>query len=467
MLRPEMRAKQRRYTLATALLIVRRMETTATRGAVFAEIKDKNRVYRLIDGLYERAGSRLLQPLALFAYMIKCLVSLGPFDATNTEAVSIASFPNEHKTIKRIAALVPHIGLLRVSSAYRHMAKPSNILIALRLMAAMPRLWPVLRRLANSYSFMPAARIASALAFYIRFVWLLKAEPALKAAIVTSNYSPDAVGLAAAAHKLGRRVVYANHAPVPVNGAFVPPVLADCGLFYGDTITRSYKALSECHAEVGLIGQPIPARSMEWRDQIETVGIFLTAGTRMDVLRSLVATIRLSHPGARVLIRQHPVALLKTNFAELEVDDANVALTIGNPLEEEIAACDLVVCGNSGVALNVLSAGRPVAYLSSLDSVPFDYNGFVASRLVYSMPWWSDDLYQRLQSFYQTPGWRDVMQSYDASFGADIDEVRSQAGLLLERHIRGGPSVAPASLEDRSVGDTQLATPRQRNRSAA
>lgn len=443
------------------------METTATRGAVFAEIKAKNRLYRLVDGLYERAGSRLLQPVALFAYMIKCLVSLGPFDASKAEAVSIASFPNEHKTVNRVAGLVPQIGLLRVTTARKHMLVPGNFMMALRMLAAMPRLWSVLRQLAKNYSFMPAARIASALAFYMRFVWLLEAETALKAAIVTSNYSPDAVGLAAAAHKLGRRVVYANHAPVPINGAFVPPVLADCGLFYGDKITQSYKALSECTAEVGLIGQPVPARPMEWRDQIETVGIFLTAGTRKDVLRSLVATIRLSHPDARILIRQHPVALLKTSFADLEVDDANVTLTIGNPLEEEIAACDLVVCGNSGVALNVLSAGRPVAYLSSLDSIAFDFNGFVASRLVHSMPWWSDDLYQRLKSFYQAPGWRDVMQSYDAGFGTDIDAVRSKAGQLLEQHIRAEPFDARASLEGVSGKEAPFAAPERRRRSAA
>jgi hypothetical protein len=40
---------------------------------------------------------------------------------------------------------------------------------------------------------MPAARIASALAFYMRFSQLFAERPALHAAIVASNSSPEAV----------------------------------------------------------------------------------------------------------------------------------------------------------------------------------------------------------------------------------------------------------------------------------
>jgi hypothetical protein len=54
-----------RYDLATALRIVRRMETSAGRGAVFEEIKAKNPLYRLVDGAYSLAGALALQPLVL------------------------------------------------------------------------------------------------------------------------------------------------------------------------------------------------------------------------------------------------------------------------------------------------------------------------------------------------------------------------------------------------------------------
>lgn len=428
--------RRERYDLATALGVVRAMETSAGRAAVFEEIKNKNAVYRLVDKLYVLAGTRFLQPLALLLYMIKCAVSLGPFDDAEAEAVSISTFDNEHKTITRVAALAPGVPILRLTADRNHLFRPGQVVVLLKMLASAKRIWPFLRMLARTHSFMPSARIASALAFYIRFSWLFQERPGLNAAIVASNYSPEAVGMAAAAHRMKRRVVYSNHAPVPANGAVVPPVYADCALLYGEVSKTTYETRSSCTAEVAYIGQPARSRPMEWRQHVETVGVFLTAGTKTDVLRSLIATIRVDLPEARILIRQHPVLLLKTDFSGLDLKDDNVELTIGNPLDDEIAACDLVICGNSGVAMNVLSGGRPVAYLSSLDGIHFDANGFVASRLVHAMPWWSEDIYDRLKAFYQAPGWQSVMQSYDASYGADIEALKREAASVLLRQVR-------------------------------
>ncbi len=426
-------ASRDRYDLATALRIVRRIETSATRGAVFAEIKNKNRLYRLVDGLYAKAGARTMQPLVLLAYMLKCVLSVGPFDAKDAQAVSISNFGNEAHAIDRIAALLPGTRLLRLSLTRGHAFGPGQLRAAWRLLGSAPRIWRFLSSLARSHSFMPSARIASALAFYMRFAQLLEDHPALTGAIVASNYSPEATGLAAAAHQMGRQVVYVNHAPVPANGASVPPVLADCAVFYGDAVRETYVRRSRCNAEVVLIGQPGTARPMEWRHKVRTVGIFLTALTRGDVVSSLVSTIRANSPGARILIRNHPVALLKTDFSNLV--GADVEVTIGNPLDDEILACDLVVCGNSGVAMNVLSGGRPVAYVDTLDGLSFDYNGFVESGLICHVKAWSKDTYASLKDFYDRPEWRDVMRRYDASYDADAGVLNRAAARVIRRRL--------------------------------
>ncbi|MBD2842461.1 hypothetical protein [Erythrobacter rubeus] len=428
----------RQYDLPTALRIVRALETTSGRAAVYEEIKNKNAVYRAVDALYESADKRILQPFFLFLYMVKCAVSIGPVEdrEAELEAVALHNFSNEEKTIDRVAALVPDLRLLRLAIERRHVLHFRQLTIALKMIGASARIWPFLQILARRHSFMPSARIASALAYYIWFSWLFENRQELKAAIIASNYSPEAVGMAAAAHRTDRQVVYSNHATVPANGTVVPPVYADCALFYGDKTTQTYRRRSSCTAEIALIGQPGEAHPMQWREEVETIGIFLTSGTKIDVLKSLIATIRIDLPDARILIRQHPVTLLKTDFSGLALDDDRVELTIGNPLDEEIAACDLVICGNSGVAMNVLCGGRPVAYLSSLDGIKFDANGFVESRLVYSMPWWSDDIYSRVKAFYNLPGWVQVMQSYDASYGADLAELKAQAAAVLLRNVR-------------------------------
>lgn len=432
-IRPPQRSK---YDLATAIGIVREMETSVGRAAVYEEIKKKNLIYRLVDTLYEHSGKRVIQPLFLLLYMIKCTISIGSFGCRDAEAVSIANFANEHKTIARISALIPDVRLQNLSVDRKHLFAFGQIKTALRMLGAARQIWSFMRLLVRAHSFMPAARIASTLAFYMRFSHIFTERPNLNTAIIASNYSPESVAMAAAAHALGRRVIYANHAPVPANGPVIPPVHADCALFYGDMTTKIYTRRSACTAEVALIGQPGDTRKMQWRDNVSTIGIFLTSGTKIDVLQSLIATIRLDLPDARIVIRQHPVTLLKTDFSSLAIKDDKTELTLGNPLDEEIAACDLVICGNSGVALNVLSGGRPVSYLSSLDGILFDSNGFVESRLVYSMPWWSEDIYGRLKSFYSMPGWLDVMRSYDAKYETDVSALKREAAAVLMRYIR-------------------------------
>lgn len=432
-----------RYDLATALRIVRRMETSAGRGAVFEEIKSKNPLYRLVDTLYSKAGASIMQPLLIFAYMLKCVVSLGPFEADDAEAVSISQFGNEHHSVDRLAALVPSARLLRLSLKRGHLVGRGQLLATYRMLASVPRIWPFLSRLVRSHSFMPSARIASALAFYMRFLQLFADHPRLTAAIVASNYSPEAVGLAAAAHQMGRRVIYINHAPVPANGALVPPVLADCAIFYGEAIRQTYERRSRCIADVALIGQPWTARPMQWRDELKTVGIFLTALTRTEVVSDLVSAIRASRPWVRILVRNHPVALLQSDFSDLVARHENIAVTIGNPLDDEIAACDLIVCGNSGVALNAVSGGRPVAYMDRLDGSRFDHNGFVESGLICHVAGWSDDIYGQLKDFYERPSWPAVMRTYDASYDADAEVLKQAAAEMILRHLRSISNRSP------------------------
>ena len=341
--------------------------------------------------------------------------------------------------------MIPDTRVHQLSLKRRHVFGGGQLRTAYRTVGSAKRVWRFLTTLARLHSFMPSARIASALAFYIRFVKLFEEQPNLRAAIVASNYSPETVGLAAAAHRMGRRVIYINHASVPANAPMVPPVLADCAIFYGDAVRQTYERRSRCTADVALIGQPWTARPMEWRDEVRTIGIFLTALTRTDAVSELVGAIRRHRPDVRILIRHHPVALLKSDFSNLEHAHGNLAITIGNPLDDEILACDMIVCGNSGVAMNGLSGGRPVAYMDTLDGVSFDYNGFVQSGLICHVKSWTDDVYLRLQEFYTRPQWRDVMIAYDASYGADGDALNRTAAETIRRCLNRIPAPDPAA----------------------
>ena len=423
-----------RYDLASALRIVRAVETTPGRLAVFAEIKRKNAIYRMVDAIYAKVGERFFQPFALWLYMLKCVLSVGPFAKRGT-VVALSNFPNEKKTIERVAALAGDTEILRLSIRRRHIVGLGQLRAAARMIGAVVHLWPFLCLLARKLGFMPAARVASTLAFYIRFKQFFASRDDLVSAILASNYSPEAVALAAAAHEAGRNVIYANHAPVPLNGEIVPPVLSDFALLYGEQTAETYRRRSVCTAEIAVIGQPSTSREMNWSHRLETVGIFLTSGTRITVLSGLIADIRKSHPNVRIIVRDHPVSLLRNNLSDIVSDDSLTQLTFGNPLDEEIASCDLIMCGNSGVALNALCAGRPVGCLTRLDGVLDDYNGFVESGLVCEIEGWTADLYSHLRDFYERPHWRSIMKSFDASYGVDESELSVVAARQLAPYL--------------------------------
>ncbi|CAN0595319.1 unnamed protein product, partial [Ectocarpus sp. 12 AP-2014] len=218
------------------------------------------------------------------------------------------------------------------------------------------------------------------------------------------------------------------------NSPYVPPVFADFAFFNGTAIHDTYRSRSACQALPVLIGLEGSSRALAWSSDVRTVGIFLTALTRVPTLSRLVRDIRLTHPEAHILIRHHPVALLKTDLSQLEAETPGLRVTIGTPLENDIADCDVVVCGNSGVILNTLRAGRPVAYLPELDDLPLDYNGFLEGGLVPLMEGWDAKSYGSLKAFYHQPDWNQIMRRYDASYlcsAAELEQTARETLLTL------------------------------------
>jgi hypothetical protein len=270
----------------------------------------------------------------------------------------------------------------------------------------------------------------------------------LSTAVVASNYSPESVALAAAAHRRGSRVVYANHAPVPLNSPYVPPVLTDYAVFYGEVLRQTYERRSRCRTQTLFVGQPGKASPFVWRDVPKSIGVFLTPLTRAEVLERLVGEIKRHDPQASLLIRHHPVALLKANLSGLIARHPEIRVTLGTPLGDDIEACDMVFCGNSGVILNTLRGGRPVAYLRELDELPFDYNGFVEHGLVLEADGFSDKLYPALKAFYAAQSWQEVMRSYDASYGRSVEEVEREVRVAL---LAGLFSQAPPAESETSL----------------
>jgi hypothetical protein len=428
-----------RYTLTLAMLIVRQIETLPTRQAVFTEIKEKNKIIGIADRVYSMSGPFIIRRLIILLYMLKCMVALNVKTSPSASACSIANFANEVHTIKRVTTLIPEVEISMLSMARKNIFARGQIREIARMILTIPRIWHILGTIAKSHSFMPACRISSVLAYHFRFDRLIDKTPSLRAVIIASNYSPEAVALAAVAHSRNLKVIYVNHAPVPRKSPYVSPVLADCSVFYGEAIRDTYEQRNRCETDAVFIGQPGNSIEMILPEEPRSIGIFLTALTRKDTIEKLVKQIRAHKPDTHILIRHHPVALLETDLSDLVENNDNLNVTLGTPLSQDIATCDVVICGNSGVTLNALGGGRPVAYLAELDDLPFDYNGFIANNLVPHIPKWDETTYASLRMFFDAPTWPAVMTSYDASYGHDVKVLDKIARDRLLSHLDHQP----------------------------
>lgn len=417
--------------------IVRKLETNETRGAVFEEICRKNRIIRWADRSY-----RMVRPFRrciIALYMLKSAVTLGPVPSKTARILAAANFANEAHAVARVFGIVPMIEIARMHNHRRNLFRLSQTLVFLKSLSRLPRIWRIIGKISRKHSFMPACRIASVLAYYMRFEEILKTTQ-IEITLTASNYSPESVSLLAAAQKRSIPSVYINHAPVPLHSPYVPPVLSDFCLFHGEQTRKTYEQRSQISGRVILIGQEGQVSPLVWRDKPASVGIFLTALTRSETIETLVSEIKASHPDMNILIRHHPVSLLETDLTSLLKNYSDIKVTMGTPLDDDIAVCDLVFCGNSGVVQNTLRGGRPVAYFPELDQLSFDYNGFHKNGLVHRVSGWSAELYQSLHNFYETPAWKHAMRDYDASYDQPKEElevvVRATLLALVADHQR-------------------------------
>ena len=221
-----------------------------------------------------------------------------------------------------------------------------------------------------------------------------------------------------------------NHANGVWRSGYVPPLLGDLVAVTSEAVLEVYARHSPGKLNAVLIPQSSPQRPMRSRidpGQRVTVGIFLTALTNMQRLRALVGRLEGDARVARVLIRSHPVKVVREDISVLTARDARVADSSAIPLFENIELCDVVICGNSSVTIDILRGGVPVLYDAGLDDVGFDRNGYLERGLVPRLP---ADLHDAtlaaMDRFYSAPAWARTMQHFDAGYGQDEAAMRQR-----------------------------------------
>jgi len=413
------------YNLRRAMKIVHNIDNTPSRIKVFEDIASRHKIIAFVFAFYNKVARTPLGPLLLMAYGAKCFLGLGRPSNNQASILSISAFANERHANQFIAECAPNIDFDIIPISKKYWISPYSWGSFIRYLPLFFRTYRIARHISRRYSFMPSCRIFSVLALYLRCKKLLSSSDS-KAVLVASNYSPESLALAAAAHALNKKVIYTNHANVPANTIYVPPVYADLSILTGTVTLTTYKKRASFRGELVLKGLPGVASSMQYEPLISsdlTAGIFLTAMTNMQFVDQCIRDLQELSNVSSILIRPHPVSLVNNDFSSVIAQYSDITVSQGRSLSQDIAACDFILSGNSGVPLEILRGGKPVIYLGELDTMPHDFVGFISEGLIPETAQISEQVFLQLINFYSDVDWKNHMKRYDASYLEEPDAI--------------------------------------------
>lgn len=428
-MKPERGNELKRYGLWTALKIVLSMETQKGRATVFQEIVNNNRKIRLVVAIYDGLRSPSLQAILIFLYGLKCILAIRPPEREGCQILATGFFPNEVKALGEAEHLLEGMAFGRFTAGWSDLTSMQTYRGARVVAARTPQLLRICRRLARRYSFMPACRGFSTLMYAIFYRRHVR-DAASRAVVIASSYSPDAMGMAAAAHRENRQVIHLSHAFTARNADYIAPVYADLSVLPSPVVVETYRKKSHLQGEVhfdGIPARPQPLRICPLRDRARdlSVGVFLTGAVDAQRLGELVTRISAVLRPVRILLRPHPVSLLDINLDHLAATIPGLEVSNKLPIDAHAQLCSFVVCGNSSATLEVLKSGTPVLYHSQLDKLPHDYCGFLGDGLIPEAAVIEECVVQQLVAFYQRPEWTSVMMQYDPFYSRDPEAVRA------------------------------------------
>jgi hypothetical protein len=272
---------------------------------------------------------------------------------------------------------------------------------------------------------MPACRIFSTVTYYMRFGRLLDEQ--VRAVFIACQYSPECLGLAAAAQQARKKVFFTNHASASGETGFVPPIYADLVAVTSEAMADIYRRHSP--RDLNIVPITIPEKQQPMRiprhSSAElTVGIYLTALTNEARLTEILSEWSTLKRTALFFIRTHPAQVVNPDLSSFTRTGGTIEVSEARPLSDDIARTDIAICGNSTVAVEILRGGRPVLYDHRLDDMAFDYNGYSGRGLLLSYPTLFDDkIFDKLLRHYGSADWAEKMRYYDSSYQADEQKI--------------------------------------------
>lgn len=272
---------------------------------------------------------------------------------------------------------------------------------------------------------------AAAFAFYQDRL----ARQSCKMIVLANDHSPVPAAIMFSARHRGIATVYRQHAPVT---AEFPPLRCDLALLYDQVSCDAYRA-AEGHGVQGKTHTAIVSpfeescRPIDPACPLTTVGICLSLVWTAGAVEQLIDELLGHGPVKRIILRPHPAN--QQNLSCL-LKRPGVALDIpGAPVSAFASTINLAIVPNSGICIELLHRGVPVAYMAGLDALGHDLYGFVEAGIVpdYTRRRLAEE--RSLYTFYDA-AWRERFARFDATQSLTPEAMWADARRALDDLLR-------------------------------
>ncbi len=390
---------------------------------VFAEILAKKPVLRFAIKWIESFKGSKLYTFILVLYVVKSILNLKAKGGGDILACSTTA--NEHSKVDYIKNSLADYTLENSSISNKNILYLPNVIHFYKIGLRYKNITQIFRLMMHfrQMDFIPACLIAAYLGYYIKFLHIMEQCPP-RAVLVTSTYASDSMALICAAKHMNIPVILVPHANITEdystsNMHYDLAILS--GKYASDILSQYNEHFSTQIVYSGVEGK---TTALKLNRPIKTVGIFLTAQTNMTNLEKILHQIRKKFEEAAIVIRPHPVELVRPDFATLAGKSGITISPKGTRLDEDVSKVDLAIIGNSSVHLEVLKQGVPVVYYAGLDGYSHDVNGFVKNKIVPEIEDVNALNLEVINAFYTDPVWQEHYRYYDAGYGVAEEDMK-------------------------------------------
>ncbi len=437
--------------LLKAIRVVIHKNSGSFRQQVFKNIASHSNAILAALFVYNTLGKSILSTWFTALYGIKSWLCVA-MPRTSSRLLCVYSFKNEERQIRWMAestGITPG----RIDIRVRNGLRPRNWLAALRQLSRAGKLAQMLRvlhRVNQRYDFLVTTYVASTMFYYARFRELLRST-ACDATLVSSDSSPEAIGLTLAMTDRPCARLYVTHGHIPDRPwrEDQPPTMHFDGFILdGQAALDIYKRSQRVTVPVVFKGVEGTDRSLRLaaleKDRLR-IGIFASLQTDFNKCQRVIRGVRRRFSLEHIVLRLHTNKVarhphMRRLLAGLEgVDGADA----DRSLQEDIDRCDLVIAGDTSVHLNVLKHGVPTVYVAGMDNVPHDFYGFIRGGLIPAFDSVEAADMDLVRDHYRN-GWAEKFRYWDAGYGRDREamqrEVALAVGKVIEQKLSGQPS---------------------------